>query len=933
MKFRRAVALVRDVPVVRFELRRSLAAVTGLVLISCAGCGDQQFKPASTSPVSGLSGTVHGGQQPITGATIQLYATGALGDGSSSTPLLSAVVKTDSTGSFDLSGLYTCPSAATNVYMTATGGNPGLQAGVTNPNIAALVALGPCGNLTASSYIEISELSTVAAVYALAPFMQSYSAVGSGALDSQLLASAFVTAGELVNPATGAIPGVGVPVGQAVPVLKIAALANILSTCINSAGGRAGDGSACGSLFTLATPPGGAPPTDTMAALLNIANNPTNQVVPLYYLSPPIAPFQPTMTSAPANWTLSMTSPTPVPAFSPAPGTYTSSPWITLSDTNAAAQIHYTTDGSTPSTSSPLYSGAISLPATGMIRAIAVAAGISSLPVAGTFTLLTPTIALTPSSVSLTQSLSQGFAAAVSGATNAAVTWSLTPAVGNISAAGLYTAPASISSAQTVTVTATSVADPAVTATSTIALVPPVSVAVSPGTVSLTTSQTQTFSATVANTANTAVTWSLSPAVGVISATGVYTAPPAISNAQTVAVTATSAADPTKYASATISLTLPVVPSTFFGLSVLDFPQLNPSISFGTTRSWDAGPGLDWSDANPSPGVYNFTPLDQFIAFNQARGSQGIYTFGRTPLWASSQPNNVNSPYGPGQCAPPSSMSYWDNYVTAIATHAAGRIKYWELWNEPNEATYCGDMPTIITMAQHAYQIIKSIDPTALILSPSADKASGPPWLQSFLSGGGAGSVDVIAFHGYWSTTAEDIVTVVAGFKAVAAANGLSNLPLWDTESSWGYTNMPMPTAEAQAAFIARYYLLHWSLGVARFTWYAYDAGTPWGTLYTYPAGESPAAAVYGETYQWMVGATLTAPCTEAAATNIWTCPLSRPGGYSAEAVWISNSSAAFAVPQQYTQYLDLAGMVHQISNGTVAVGDQPILLETGPIQ
>ena len=65
--------------------------------------------------------------------------------------------------------------------------------------------------------------------------------------------------------------------------------------------------------------------------------------------------------------------------------------------------------------------------------------------------------------------------------------------------------------------------------------------------------------------------------------------------------------------------------------------------------------------------------------------------------------NIVSAPWP----APPSSMSYWDNYVTAIATHAAGRIKYWELWNEPNEATYCGDMPTIITMAQHAYQIIK----------------------------------------------------------------------------------------------------------------------------------------------------------------------------------------------------------------------------------
>jgi len=455
-----------------------------------------------------------------------------------------------------------------------------------------------------------------------------------------------------------------------------------------------------------------------------------------------------------------------------------------------------------------------------------------------------------------------------------------------------------------------------------------VSMAVSPSRVSLAASQTQSFSAIATRSMNSGVIWSLSPAVGTISAVGLYKAPPLLASAHTVTVTATSAVDATKSAQATIWLTRPI-PATFFGLSVLNFPQLHPSMLFGTTRSWDAGPGLDWSDANPSPGVYNFSLLDQFIAFNHARGSEGIYTFGRTPRWASSQPYNIISPYGPGECAPPSSMSYWDAYVTAIVTHAAGQIKYWELWNEPNEAAYCGDMPTMVTMAQHAYQIIKRIDPAALILSPSTDKASGPAWLASFLSTGGARSVDVIAFHGYWSAKAEDIVPVVAGYQAVASANGLSDLPLWDTESSWAYTStMSLPPISEQAGYIAKYYFLHWSLGVARFSWYAYDGGSPWGTFYTNLSGETTAARAYGETYRWMVGATMTSPCSET-ANDVWTCPLSRPGGYSAEAVWISNSAATFAVPTQYTQYLDLAGVAHPVTKGTVTVGDQPILLQT----
>ena len=78
----------------------------------------------------------------------------------------------------------------------------------------------------------------------------------------------------------------------------------------------------------------------------------------------------------------------------------------------------------------------------------------------------------------------------------------------------------------------------------------PVSVTVSPSSASLSASQTQQFTATVGNTVNTAVSWSIAPTVGSISSTGLYTAPATVGAQQTVTVTATSVADPGKSASA-----------------------------------------------------------------------------------------------------------------------------------------------------------------------------------------------------------------------------------------------------------------------------------------------------------------------------------------------------------------------------------------------
>jgi hypothetical protein len=122
----------------------------------------------------------------------------------------------------------------------------------------------------------------------------------------------------------------------------------------------------------------------------------------------------------------------------------------------------------------------------------------------------------------------------------------------------LYKAPARVPSGS-VSITATSVADPTKFATAKVEVdtgTLEVSVSVSPSTTMLMISQTQQFSASVLNTSNTAVTWMVSGPpgdAGAISATGLYSAPDRVPSGS-VSITATSVADPTKFATAKVAV-------------------------------------------------------------------------------------------------------------------------------------------------------------------------------------------------------------------------------------------------------------------------------------------------------------------------------------------------------------------------------------------
>ena len=261
------------------------------------------FTITTVIPPGAFQGQVLSGIGPVIGATIQLYAAGATGNASAATPMLTQAVTTDSLGMFQLTGSYTCGRSSTGtsipataqLYLVASGGTT--TSATSNPALTMVTAVGPCSNLSSTSFDTLNEITTAAASWALAPFASSTTNLGASSTNTLGITNAFLDAALLANPATGA-PAM-LPTNLTVEAGKLAALADALNSCTTDIG--------CSALFTAATPPSGIAPTDTFTAALNIAHNPGENVAAIFATIPTTPPFPTTLTASPNDWTMSLT--------------------------------------------------------------------------------------------------------------------------------------------------------------------------------------------------------------------------------------------------------------------------------------------------------------------------------------------------------------------------------------------------------------------------------------------------------------------------------------------------------------------------------------------------------------------------------------------------------------------------------------------------
>ena len=344
------------------------------------------------------------------------------------------------------------------------------------------------------------------------------------------------------------------------------------------------------------------------------------------------------------------------------------------------------------------------------------------------------------------------------------------------------------------------------------------------------------------------------------------------------------------------------VPATFFGITLnganyVHYPILKSVGVLGKTNA------ANWKRMNPSRNNYSWSFLDSVIAkAKAAKINQNEYTFFMAPAWV----NCTNSRSGCGRGdAGDVNMTDFNEFVANVAVHYNGQngnyfIKYYELWNEPNCGCFWnGTTAQLVALTSNAYSIIKSIDPSAVVLAPGVSviaTQSGQTWLKNYLNAGGAKYADGIAFHAYACVEQTEhctdpgvycpqskildcaglpLVHEIQNIQTQMSGGGAGKDPIYVTEGGilrddFGSITDP----NQQAAFVSRWYTILASYNITSAVWYDWDGNGTYGISTWHSA-----IVAYNQTYNWLNGSTLTAPCSLYYDNSMWECPMTRPDG------------------------------------------------------
>jgi hypothetical protein len=360
-----------------------------------------------------------------------------------------------------------------------------------------------------------------------------------------------------------------------------------------------------------------------------------------------------------------------------------------------------------------------------------------------------------------------------------------------------------------------------------------------------------------------------------------------------------------------------------------------PIARFGSWRLWDAS--VSWEKLEPTKGRWQFQRLDKLVSLAQQNGVELLLTLGITPRWAASNPDQPFV-YGNGGNSPPRDMQDWEDYVRTVASRYKGRIRYFELWNEPTfdeidkgSGFYAGSAKTMVELGRVAYRTIKAVDPDNKLLSPGFTDDGDR--LDLYLRLGGKDITDVVAHH-FYAERPEDIATRVARVRAVMVRHGIGDRPLWNTES--GYDIPPSgqaltghgPRNDTElGAYLARALTIGAASGLDRFFWYSWERTmlTRWRS----DATVNPEIVAYVQTLRWLVGANITACTSE--DRNLWVCNV-HMGSRTAWMVWNVKASMQWSPPKEWhvLQYETLDARLVKLKSGdTIPVGPAPVLVKS----
>jgi hypothetical protein len=217
---------------------------------------------------------------------------------------------------------------------------------------------------------------------------------------------------------------------------------------------------------------------------------------------------------------------------------------------------------------------------------------------------------------------------------------------------------------------------------------------------------------------------------------------------------------------------------------------------------------ISWDEVEPQQGTWQFDRYDQILKLLDEHQVKMLAVLCYTAGWTGQEWNSTPD------------RELFVAYVRQVVRRYKDRIKYWELWNEPDQRTYWQSqdgMKSYVELLRAVYPAIKQEDPTAIVVLGSVNT---PFPLRDMYRQGAKEFFDIANVHPFVSPLHPEplrkVHDILKGVRNVMQEFGDTVKPVWFTElgcpgvpnpaESQGWWEGKSPSEQAQAGWVGTIY-------------------------------------------------------------------------------------------------------------------------------
>ncbi len=182
---------------------------------------------------------------------------------------------------------------------------------------------------------------------------------------------------------------------------------------------------------------------------------------------------------------------------------------------------------------------------------------------------------------------------------------------------------------------------------------------------------------------------------------------------------------------------------------------------------------FDWNGIERKKGEWHFNHLDKLMGIAEEHDINILPILVYHVEWAKPAWKHLDA---------------WGEYVRQVVTRYGKKLRYWEVFNEPNLQGFWADEVSgenYTKMLKHTYEIIKSIDPDIQVLYGGV---AGVPhkFIEDTFKAGAGAYFDIMNIHPYqWTSIPESMLPDFKRLQETMDKYGIANKPIWITEVGW----------------------------------------------------------------------------------------------------------------------------------------------------